>query len=249
MWYVWVLLALAVSASVSALVISLMNRKSDSDAVVIDSQPKNNEEFPSQKDSTCDLVDYIPDCYYINLEKRTDRLFYVVPTLKSLGYPDAHRIDAVLDSPGYRGCTQSHLKCFKHIMERTEDPMDKWYFIAEDDIVRTGFSLPEGWSEILRDESVNIVFLAANVQEWGTEGKHGCKQINDSYSSSAYLVKRSYIPQLAQTFQRSLEKEVPLDVEWKNLQRDGTWYAVQPLMIKQGASYSDIEQCDVDYGV
>jgi hypothetical protein len=66
-------------------------------------------------------------------------------------------------------------------------------------------------------------------------------------SSSAYLVKRKYIPTLINNIKESIELHKPLDVHWNILQEKDTWILYR--IGYQYASYSDIECKTVNYGV
>ena len=70
-----------------------------------------------------------PNTLVINLDKRPDR-WNEIQTLFSQ-WPSLERISAVEESPGWKGCAKSHLKCIRLAKERGY----KWVLILEDDCV------------------------------------------------------------------------------------------------------------------
>jgi hypothetical protein len=73
-----------------------------------------------------------PPTLLINLEERKDRLEEIRHEFAN--WPRSiERIDAVKASPGWKGCSASHLKCIKLAKERDYP----WVFIIEDDCILT----------------------------------------------------------------------------------------------------------------
>lgn len=70
-----------------------------------------------------------PNTLVINLDKRTDR-WKEIQTLFS-EWPSLERISAIEESPGWKGCAKSHLKCIRLAKEKHYP----WVLILEDDCV------------------------------------------------------------------------------------------------------------------
>ncbi len=70
-----------------------------------------------------------PNTFVINLDKRPDR-WNEIQTLFSQ-WPSLERISAVEESPGWKGCAKSHLKCIRLAKEKHYP----WVLILEDDCV------------------------------------------------------------------------------------------------------------------
>jgi hypothetical protein len=82
-------------------------------------------------------------------------------------------------------------------------------------------------------------------------------KIEESQTTSAYLIKRSYIPKLLQIYERDMANYMKTgewgnyytDQSWKVLQPVDKWYAFEPSVGVQRASYSNIENGFANYGV
>jgi len=70
-----------------------------------------------------------PNTLVINLDKRPDR-WKEIQTLFSQ-WPSLERISAIEESPGWKGCAKSHLKCIRLAKEKHYP----WVLILEDDCV------------------------------------------------------------------------------------------------------------------
>jgi hypothetical protein len=70
-----------------------------------------------------------PNTLVINLDKRQDRWNEIQDTFSE--WPSLERVSAVEDSPGWKGCAKSHIKCIRLAKERRYP----WVLILEDDCV------------------------------------------------------------------------------------------------------------------
>lgn len=68
-----------------------------------------------------------PEILVINLDDRTERWEEIQQSFA--GWPPLERVSAVKDSPGWKGCAKSHVKCIKIAKERGYP----WVVILEDD--------------------------------------------------------------------------------------------------------------------
>jgi GR25 family glycosyltransferase involved in LPS biosynthesis len=82
------------------------------------------------------LTDYAtpkhPYTFVINLDKRTDRMNEIKEEFRHWPVP-IERISAIKQSPGWKGCSASHLKCIQLAKERNYP----WVVILEDDCILT----------------------------------------------------------------------------------------------------------------
>jgi len=186
------------------------------------------------------------DARYINLESRKDRREQAEAELLSQNI-HAKRINASVFNfdygvPGAAGCSLSHIRALNStnadIALIFEDDFQFLEKFPMEDIVYPSFD----WDVILFGYS-------------GIPGKK-CLLVNQSKfcratnmeTSSAYAVKKSYIPFLISVFEISLrnlldresKKNLPLDQIWKILQEHNNWYVYQPRVVKQRSGYSDI---------
>jgi hypothetical protein len=92
----------------------------------------------------------------------------------------------------------------------------------------------------------DVIMLAGNPQKIKLN-QFNLTQCEYVLSSSAYLVRREYIPKLISNIKESIKLRKPLDVHWNALQEKDTWILYR--IGYQYANYSDIECKTVNYGV
>ena len=201
--------------------------------------------------------------YYINLDKRTDRLLHleekILPFIQ-ISDDKKQRISAVdhtnYDSISQRGagCSLSHIKIWK-------DAIDKKYnkiLIMEDD-----FEFIEGpykFNKVLEKlEFINfsICNLSYNNQSplipTNIKGIYKCNNIQ---TTSCYVANVNFLkvmlPIISEATERLMNKESyhanAIDQVWKIFQNRDDWI-VSERVGKQKSSISDIEKKQTDYGV
>lgn len=75
---------------------------------------------------------HFPPTFVINLDERTDRMKEITDEFRNWPVP-VERISAIRLSPGWKGCSASHLKCIQIAKERNYS----WVLILEDDCILT----------------------------------------------------------------------------------------------------------------
>jgi GR25 family glycosyltransferase involved in LPS biosynthesis len=199
-----------------------------------------------------------PVVYYINLQRREDRRCSIENLLSRWRVPKSRRclIQAVdrPEHPRY-GCSSSHIKALQCFLQSGE----RYCAILEDDFT-TSVSPAFGYLQIalfltLRWNAWDVVMLASNVLSSSRSCPLVCR-VEDAQTTAGYLVTRQYAPVLLRNFQEGAEllkgdnnDAYALDIFMKQLQRVHRWYAFEPRIGRQGASYSDIERTHTDYGV
>jgi len=193
----------------------------------------------------------VPMCTYINLDSRTDRRERIEGELNSVQINNCFRmpgVDAKLQQVrGNEACRQSHLAALNASLA-SQAP---YALIMEDDAVfNVGQSTVQDMLCRIKQEIRNYpMFLLSCNGRGNSTDKVWMKLVQDCQTTSAYVIRRDYIPKLMSLWQQD-EPEDFLDFTWKLLQkRDGNWAMTDPLLVRQGASYSDIEHKVVDYGV
>jgi GR25 family glycosyltransferase involved in LPS biosynthesis len=73
-----------------------------------------------------------PPTFVLNLDERTDRMKEIRDEFRNWPAP-VERISAIRMSPGWKGCSASHLKCIQIAKERNYP----WVLILEDDCILT----------------------------------------------------------------------------------------------------------------
>ncbi|WP_448192909.1 hypothetical protein [Azospirillum sp. sgz301742] len=203
--------------------------------------------------------------FRINLDHRTDRLQECLANQRDMGFSETEvrRVPARLEEGyGILGCAKSHLKaCMTFLVESDCD----YGMILEDD-----FDLRVTRGELdaqLRrfDESGTewdvIVFAASKINAANSDVP-GFARVFESLTASGYILKRAYVPTLAncllesvaglEKFRHFTPRELIVsrfanDVMWHRLQRIDNWFMPLPAVGGQRVSYSDIEGKVVDY--
>ena len=204
--------------------------------------------------------------YRINLDHRTDRWNECVSNQAQMGYGNINvaRFPAVYQADfGTLGCSKSHLKVLTKFF--AEDSQEYCMVLEDDfDFRMTAVEFQQKLWHIYNQGLKWDVLLLASTGLLGLP----CpipflSGVFESLSSSGYVVRRSYLPQLLQCFAnsvahcerfRNLEPRTlvvsrfALDISWHSLQRTaGTWFIFRPGVGVQRAGYSDIEGRQMDY--
>ena len=188
--------------------------------------------------------------YYINIEHRTDRKTHIENELENTGIENYERIEAVyIPQFGALGCTESHIKTLEKFLKETDE---ECVMILEDDFkftrdFKTEFKFP--------DFDWDVLMISGNVMDARGEGQF--KKVFDAQTTSGYIVNRHFAPTLLKNFKdgRDLLEETKIrekfcvDMYWKILQPVSNWYICEPKFGIQVPSYSDIENCFVEYKV
>jgi len=195
---------------------------------------------------------------YINLAHRTDRNIRLLSQLMQVGTNATliRRQDAFLNVRGAVGCAESHIA----VLRQLRDDGVSAALVLEDDFVwrdPNPVLIQMKLDAAMQDPSWGVCLLAANGVCVPVD-EH-LQTVVECQTASAYIIRDFYVPKLLALWEEMLpglkastrETEGPLciDQTWKALQRQGRWVATNPLLGKQGESYSDIEQRCVDYGV
>ena len=202
-----------------------------------------------------DISNYVGGVYYINLDKRTDRLEQIKSELVKMNISGT-RFCGIAHKMGIVGCGYSHLTVLKNARSLGL----KNVLIFEDDfeflVSKTDFENQIG--DFFRSSlPYDVLMLSYNIQQ--AQPFNGLVQrVYDAQSASGYIVNSSFYDRLIDLY----ETHIPLleqngmhwihanDQCWKLLQGDAsTWYAFNIRIGRQRASYSDNSLKFMDYGV
>lgn len=190
---------------------------------------------------------------YINLEKRPDRRKHMETNVRnklSLSPQTFVRQEAVDWSPGFTGCTRSHVLALKQAQFLW--PNASHVVIMEDDFDLSETSqafhrrLDQGWE---KNPKFDVLFLAMNPIRLKKQDKDsGLCRVFQALCMSGYIIRKDYIPILLHDmFEESLKQKKPHDLLSQSLQPRDEWYGFWPPLGHQLTGYSDIENKDVDY--
>ena len=177
----------------------------------------------------------------INLDHRTDRIEEIKNEFQRWPSP-IERISAVKKSPGWKGCSESHLKCVRIAKERRYP----WVLIIEDDCM-----LMEGGDK--RFQKI-LPYLWKNKDRWDifNGGVHFInefeivdkeQQILDvrAVANHFYIVNSSAYDKILEN--HPVEPDEPIDVYYQKYKN----WTITPAIAGQRPSLSDIENRKEDY--
>jgi len=205
-------------------------------------------------------------CYFINLNRRTDRRRETESALQGVGVATYSRFDAVDGSAlsvsfmssvqsGSLGCALSHKAVLGNLLD-SETPV----LICEDDV---HFAVGAGdfrmvVQEFLDNPYLDVLCLAANVSDLPVMVSNRLAISQDISTTACYLVKPLAIPLLHKCFDESSRRllageavqTASIDQLWKELQRRSLFFGVPTQKIAlQRRSKSDITGNIEDRGV
>jgi len=186
---------------------------------------------------------------YINLDDRRDRRTHMETLLsQTLGVPTDRfeRVAAVRDSPGWKGCAQSHVKAVELALERQYH----YVCILEDDFcplsVEFSASLETAWATLPSD--FHVLMLGLTPIRLQRIQKDPLYRVRQALAMPGYIVAREYLPVLLKTFRQALAEQQPIDLLTQRLQASDRWYGFFPPIARQLPGFSDIENRHTDYG-
>lgn len=185
-----------------------------------------------------------PPTLLINLDSRPDRLAHIQADFQTWGSP-VERISAVKRTPGWKGCSLSHLKCIRLAKERRYP----WVLIIEDDCMLQ----PEAY----RRFQALLPFLWQTRDRWDffnggvsllktytvVDPKHQLFEVK-GYATQFYLVHSGVYDRILDN--HPVEPAIPIDVYYE--QRFRIWTQVPYLAIQRpGPSDIGTKQNESDY--
>lgn len=190
---------------------------------------------------------FIEKVIYINLEKREDRKEQVEKEL--LLYFDPKKIirfNAIYDDKGIIGCVKSHINVIEMAFKNNWDNC----LIVEDDVMWNNFN--DGYTilEKINKNNYDVIVFGGTFSNYNSDYK-----LNECKTTTAYLIKKHYYLTLLNNFKESLNllletndrPNYSLDIYWNKLQKTDNWYIIVPSLCIQRPSFSNIENCNVDY--
>ena len=186
--------------------------------------------------------------YYINLEHRVDRKNHIEKELYKVGITNYIRLNAVYNTEGWKGCTQSHIQVLEKFMESGLNNC----LVLEDDFYFVDHEYSKNILQKFSQEDIewDIVLLTCNCKKTKISNiDYLVKPDKPAQTTAGYIVNKNFAKILCDNFKRSVEKNKALDTYWKILQDNDKykWYIFEPRLGKQLNGYSDIQNKEVDY--
>jgi glycosyl transferase family 25 len=193
---------------------------------------------------------------YINLEHREDRKNQIEGELKKVGFYNYQRFNAIKNSKGYLGCSESHFECLKLAMSNDYPNV----MILEDDFE---FLIDKDEFQSILNHLLTIDYdvfiLSYNTDSSNITDMEDpyLRRIKETQTASGYIVNKKYYNKLIENFEEGLRllqetdiyHKYAIDQYWKPLQSQDKWYCYKKRIGKQRESYSDIEKGMVNYQV
>ena len=202
-------------------------------------------------------MEHIDIFYFINLDRRTDRLKQIIGEFEKMEIPNTKimRIQAFEHKIGTVGCVKSHILAINHFIASGKNSC----MIMEDDFEFT--ETKEKVNEVLRNiftsgAIIDCLMLAGNnncVLEIDTTQKIYLQRLFFATTSAGYILSKNYAPALVNNFQEGLAKQEKwitafgepenafnLDYYWIYEQISKKYYFTVPKLGKQRDSPSDI---------
>ena len=195
--------------------------------------------------------------FYINLESRSDRKTHIEAQLKTVGFAEFERFNAIKlpNGNGRIGCSMSHIKCLELAKERGYPHV----LICEDD---TLFLQPEVFKKqfnsfLTKRYQWDVVLFAGNNVPPYERIDDTCICVSRCQTTTCYLVNGHYFDVLIANMREGLQKLLKepdnhfyyaIDKYWTKLQEKDNWFMITPVTVVQRDDYSDIEQRRTNYG-
>jgi len=195
---------------------------------------------------------------YINLNTRRDRRIHMACQREKLGIPAEKiiRLEAVAYTPGYIGCTKSHILA----LEMAQENHWKNVLILEDDIEfhhdEASVIRLNKYLAALDSVAWDVAFLAAHyLSVLPLSSVDYIVRAQKAWCGCAYLVNSHYYDKLLANYRQSVamlmqggqKNHFALDGHWHELMTVDCWLGVFPNLGYQVADKSDIEGMCVDY--
>jgi len=199
-------------------------------------------------------MNQIDTFYFINLERRNDRLKDIASEFTKMDIPMAKiiRVNALDYYFGQVGCSKSHIWTIKHFIDSCKERC----MILEDDFefTETKEKVNEVLENIFRSgvEIDCLLLSAINVSVTNASNPYLLK-INYASTTAGYILTKEYAPKLLHNFIEGVEKQEKwttafnkpenafnLDNYWIYEQVRRNFYSTVPTLGKQRDSPSDI---------
>jgi glycosyl transferase family 25 len=200
-------------------------------------------------------TDYISKIIFINLDYRVDRLDQITEELEKLSVPlsKIERFSAIKESPGFIGCTRSHLAVLKLAREKNYQNV----LILEDDFLL--HVSPEVFNQKMTQffqsgVEYDVVMPAYNVLK-SEPYNDLIAYAREVQTASAYIVNQRFYDKLINCMEEGLNLLVQThchwlymnDQYWKKLQTNSEWFYFKERLSIQREGWSDLGETYVDY--
>tara|TARA_R110002012_G_scaffold290260_1_gene483831 strand:+ start:132 stop:1193 length:1062 start_codon:yes stop_codon:yes gene_type:complete len=161
--------------------------------------------------------------YYINLEQSVDRK----TNIENINFKiKMERFEAIKHNNGNIGCSMSHIKLLKSLLEQETINENTYFLIVEDDIqivnVENYDNLLINLHNVFTYYSPDIIVLSGTdkIVDITSYYGFGFYKLLKSHTTSSYIVNYKFIPELIKKFTLGLEALLKINNEDKQIIRD-----------------------------
>jgi glycosyl transferase family 25 len=207
----------------------------------------NGYYFPEATIVDVGMWNFIDKVVYINLDHRTDRNEHMKQITNTFG-DKVSRFSAVKTDYGLIGCCMSHITILKDAIEHNYNNI----LVLEDDAMWNHFEQGYQILKNLASNPYDVILLGGSFVDYNKD----TYKLHSAKTTTGYLVNKHYMRTLLSNFEEGLSHlikdysiffDYALDAYWNRLQQRDNWYIVQPPLVYQKPSYSDICNSQVDY--
>lgn len=187
--------------------------------------------------------------FYINLGDRKDRLQHFNELQRRHAvFKNLKRYPAYKSINGSIGCAKSHIAA----LDLASALPGEYIMICEDDLmILKNFTL----DKILNENATWDILTLTPFFARRSAYNHEYDRVTGAQTTTCYVVKKTFIPTLRETFESALEhleegnppEIFSIDQAWKNLQKDFIFISPKERIASQLESYSDILNKVVNY--
>jgi GR25 family glycosyltransferase involved in LPS biosynthesis len=158
------------------------------------------------------------------------------------------RFSAIRNQHGAIGCTLSHISVLKTAIENNWNNV----LIMEDDAEWNNFEKGYDTLKKLASNPYDVIMLGGSFVSYYPE----TFRLHHALTTTAYLVNKHYMKTLLDNFEEGLSNFLlhpseprlyAIDTYNNRLQQADNWYIVQPPLVYQKPTFSDVENTFVDY--
>lgn len=194
-----------------------------------------------------DTWPFIDKVVYINLDHRMDRNEHMKQVTQTFG-DKVSRFSAIKTEYGAIGCSISHIQVLKMAIQNNWNNI----LILEDDVEWNNFEQGYAILNKLASNPYDVIMLGGSFVSYNSD----TYKLYSAKTTTAYLVNKHYMRTLLSNFEEGLQKFISepskcelyaIDTYVHSMQHRDNWFIVQPPLVYQKPSYSDICNADVDY--
>uniref|UniRef100_A0A6C0DIW5 Glycosyltransferase n=1 Tax=viral metagenome TaxID=1070528 RepID=A0A6C0DIW5_9ZZZZ len=202
----------------------------------------------------------IDKTFYINLNKRSDRRESIEKELTEYNL-NFERFPAVeLPNFGCLGCSYSHYNAITLAKERGYKNVlileDDFTFVVSKEEFEHQMELFFSHFHTTKT-NYDVCLFSYNLFDHSETNVSFLYKVNDAQTTSGYLVNEKYYDVLLSNFKEGHERlaetrqhwHYAIDMYWKQLQKNDSWFCFANRIGKQKSGYSDLASQYVDYGV